>query len=114
MISSRPPLLYSPQMFPSVVFKSGNNGPAVLGGAEGGPSDPSGLGPLGGQTLPRLDIWTMDRDLSDDDSEYSRAGQRAPLPGDTELKSLCCPQHCLGSASVLLEHPFLPSLFLLA
>ena len=42
----------SPQMFPSVVFKSGNNGPAVLGGAGGGPSDPSGLGPLGGQTLP--------------------------------------------------------------
>lgn len=59
-------------MFPSVVFKSGNNGPGILGGPEGGPSDPSGLSPLGGQTPPWLDICTMDRDLSEDDSKYSR------------------------------------------
>ncbi|XP_061252326.1 protein SSUH2 homolog isoform X1 [Bos javanicus] len=73
-------------MFPSVVFKSGNNGPAVLGGAEGGPSDPSGLGPLGGQTLPRLDIWTMDRDLSDDDSVVDLSFEaESPLAPPAEL-----------------------------
>lgn len=68
----------SPQMFPSVVFRSGNNGPAVLGGAWGGPSDPSSLSPLGGQTLPWLDVSTMDRDLSDGDSKYSLSGRGAP------------------------------------
>ena len=56
----------------------------------------------------------MDRDLSDDDSKYSLSGQRMLLPGDAESKSLCCPQHCLGSASVLLEHPFRPPVLLLA
>ena len=43
----------------------------VLGGAEGGPSDPGSPSPLGGQTPPWLDVCTMDRDLSDEDSKYS-------------------------------------------
>lgn len=65
-------------MFPSVAFKSENNGPAVLGGAEAGPSEPSGLSPLEGQTPPWLDVWTMDPDLSDEDSKYSREGVEHP------------------------------------
>ena len=60
------------------VFKSGNNGPGILGGAEGGPSDPGGWDPRGGQTPPWLDICTMDKDLREDDSEYSLGGPGAP------------------------------------
>ncbi|KAB0400094.1 hypothetical protein E2I00_002480, partial [Balaenoptera physalus] len=65
---------------------SGNNGPAVLGGAKGGPSDPSSLSPLGGQTLAWLDVSTMDRDLSDDDSVMDLSFEaESPLAPPAEL-----------------------------
>nr|XP_014586931.2 protein SSUH2 homolog isoform X4 [Equus caballus] len=73
-------------MFPSVAFKSENNGPAVLGGAEAGPSEPSGLSPLEGQTPPWLDVWTMDPDLSDEDSVVDLSFQaESPLAPPAEL-----------------------------
>ncbi|EPY72843.1 Suppressor of Stomatin mutant Uncoordination family member (ssu-2)-like protein [Camelus ferus] len=73
-------------MFPSVVFKSGNNGPAVLGGAEGGPSAPSSLSPLEGQPPPQLDVWTMDSDLSDADSVGDLSFEaESPLAPPAEL-----------------------------
>ncbi|XP_064449263.1 protein SSUH2 homolog isoform X4 [Mirounga angustirostris] len=77
-------------MFPSVVFKSGNNGPGVLGGAEGGPSDAGGRSPQGSQTPPGLDVCTMDRDLSDNDSvvDLSFEAESPPAPPAELLERL--------------------------
>lgn len=101
----------------SVVFKLGNNGPGILGGAKGGPSDPSSQrSPRVGQTPPWQDVCTMDRDLSENDSKYSRRRRgRGRVPGaptsvaspDGNLPSGLCA--VLGSGSVLLRASFLPS-----
>ncbi|KAL0600630.1 Protein SSUH2-like protein [Plecturocebus cupreus] len=70
-------------MFPFVVFKLSNNGPAVLGGAPSEHIDPS---TLEGQTSLWQDVWTMDRDLSADDSVVDLSFEaESPLAPPTEL-----------------------------
>lgn len=56
-------------MFPFVVFKLVTMGLLFWEGPEGGPSEHIGPSTLEGQTSLWQDVWTMDRDLSEDDSK---------------------------------------------
>lgn len=92
----------SPPIFPSVVFKSGNNGPPVWEGPRIVPQMLAAK-PLEGQKPLWPDSWTMDRDLGDEDSKYSWAGVGAHLCSGHRApvlpRALCLP--CEG-------HPSLP------
>lgn len=69
--------------------------------------------PLGGQTPPRLDVGTMDRDPSEEDSKYSGegAGEGAGRPPLQPVRGRVLPLPAVPSQAQRLccrQRPFLP------